>query len=139
LKNTFELDDAWTFIRTPAELKTILKNVPFSSEEVERKGNSIYMILLSAEPDALTGSRLKIKRNDVDELVPAGREVYWLRRSSKGEHVAPPPISEILDAPATVRSLHAIRQILDHIEHPKIEKPKLVKLEDATRSERSRQ
>jgi len=134
LRNTFELDDIWTFIRTPEQLKSIIREVPFGEPR-----NSIYVVLLPEELNTLSQNKLRIKRNDVDELVPAGREVYWVRRSGKGEHVPPPPISEILDSPATVRSLHALKQIVDELDHPKTAKPKLVKLDDAIRSERSRQ
>jgi uncharacterized protein (DUF1697 family) len=139
LKKAFDLDDVWTFIRTPSELAQLENGIPFSEDVVRDKGNSIFVVLLSSHLDPRTRARLQIRRNDVDELLPAEREVYWLRRSSKqGEHIAPPPISEILDSPATVRSLHAIQQILKEIEHPETSKPKLVKLEDATRSEQFR-
>lgn len=139
LRNTFDLDDVWTFIRTPGQLARLLAATPFSKEEGNSKGNSIFIVLLSEELDSLSANKLRIRRNEVDELVPTGREVYWMRRSSKGEHIAPPAISEILDSPATVRSIHAIQQILDQAENPKTQRPKLVKLEDATRPERSRQ
>jgi uncharacterized protein (DUF1697 family) len=139
LKKTFNLDDVWTFIRTPRELQQMQEELPFAEEVVNDEGNSIFVVLLSGHLDPRTRTKLQIKRNDVDQLLPTGREVYWLRRSSsKGEHIAPPPISEILDSPATVRSLHAIQQILDEIEHPTTKQPKLVKLDDATRSEQSR-
>lgn len=139
LRNTFEQNDIWTFIRTPDELHQILEGVPFSHKEVSDKGNSIYVVLLSEQLDQVASERIQIKRNEVDELEPAGREIYWLRRITKGEHIAPPPISEMLDSPATVRSLHAIQRILNEIEHPSTKRPRLVTLDDAIRSDRSRQ
>jgi len=139
LRNRFHLENVWTFLRTPKELAAIMDGLPFSKEEVDEKGNSIYVVLLSEELDKLAAQRIQIRRNDIDELVPSGREVYWLRRSAKREHIAPPSVSEIIDGPATVRSLHAIRQIIDEIENPKIEHPKLITLDEAIRSERSRQ
>ena len=135
LKNAFDLDHVWTFIRTPQELRRIIESVPFG--ESERAGNSIFVGLLSDAPDKVTAQRLEIRRTDVDELRVAGREIYWLRHNRE-EHVAPPPLSELLDAPATVRSLHAIEQILSDIDTPRA-KPKTISLDDAIRSERSRQ
>lgn len=135
LKNAFELDHVWTFIRTPQELRRIIDGVPFSEEE--REGNSIFVVLLAETPDKVTAQRLEVRRTNVDELRVAGREIYWLRRH-KAEHVAPPPISELLDSPATVRSAHALQQILSELDQPK-SKPKTISLDDAIRSERSRQ
>jgi uncharacterized protein (DUF1697 family) len=137
LKRTFNLDDVWTFIRTPDELSSLLRDIPFDREDVEAQGNSIFMVLLPAEPDAVTARKLRIRRNEVDELRLARREIYWLRRKSD-EQVPPPPISEILDAPATVRSLHTIRQIVDALSKPKA-KAGRVKPIETSRSERSRQ
>jgi uncharacterized protein (DUF1697 family) len=139
LRNTFGIENVWTFIRTPQELKAIIEGVPFSEADLSDKGNSTYVVLLSDELDRLAAERIQIRRNDIDELKPSGRAVYWLRRSTRREHIAPPSVSEILDTPATVRSLHAIVQIVNQIEHPATTKPKLIKLEDAIRSERSRQ
>jgi len=135
LRNAFELDHVWTFIRTPQDLKRIIEAVPFS--EAEKEGNSIYVVLLAEAPDKVTAQRLEVRRTDVDELRVAGREIYWLRQN-KGEHVAPPPLSELLDSPATVRSIHAMQQVLSELDKPR-SKPKTISLDDAIQSERSRQ
>ena len=137
IKRTFGVDDIWTFIRTAAELRDIITDLPYDSADVNEEGNSIFVVLLSEEPDSLTARRLRIKRNDVDELRLSRREIYWLRRRTEGEPVPPQPISEILDAPATVRSLHSLQQIVAQLDKPK-PKPR-VKIDDSTQSERSRQ
>lgn len=137
IKRTFELEDIWTFIRTPSELRSIVRELPYDEADVADEGNSIFVVLLSEEPDALTARRLRIKRNEVDELRLSRREIYWLRRRVEGEPIPPPPIADILDARATVRSLHTLQQIVAQLEKPRT-KPR-VKIEDSTQSERSRQ
>lgn len=137
IKRTFALDDVWTFIRTPVELRDIVRELPYDAADLAEEGNSLFVVLLSEVPDSLTARRLRIKRNEVDELRLARREIYWLRRRFEGQPVAPPPISDILDAPATVRSLHTLQQISTQLENPK-PKPR-VKIDDSTQSERSRQ
>jgi uncharacterized protein (DUF1697 family) len=139
LRKQFDLEDVWTFIRTPREIEQVIAAVPFSQSELDDKGNSIYVLLLSRELDDLAARRIQVRRTEVDVLKPAGSEVYWLRRADKGEHVAPPSLSELIDGPATVRSLHTMRQILEDLHKPVETHPKLVKLADAIRSERSRQ
>ena len=137
IKRSFGLDDVWTFIRTPAELREIVRDLPFEETDLTEKGNSIFVVLLSEQPDQITARRLRIKRNDVDELRLARREIYWLRRRS-ADPVPPPPISEILEAPATVRSLSTLKHIVSELDKPR-EKPRHVEPVEINPSERSRQ
>lgn len=111
LTKSLEADDIHVFIRTPEELVSILGSVPFPADEVDRDGNHLFVVFLGEEPDEHVKKQLKIRRNDVDELRLSGKEIYWLRRPSS-EQVPPPSLSEILDAPATVRSLHTISRLV---------------------------
>lgn len=137
LRRTFKTDDVWTFIRTSDEVREIVRDLPFDTADVKEKGNCLFVVLLSEEPDDLAVKRLRIKRTSIDELRLSRREIYWLRRRNEGEPVAPPPISEILNAPATVRSLATLQRIVT--DQTRKAKPAVrIKLDDATESERSR-
>jgi uncharacterized protein (DUF1697 family) len=111
LMKSLEAEGINVFIRTPQELLGILASVPFRPEDVRNDENHLFVVLLSEEPDERTAKQLKIRRTEVDELRLSGKEIYWLRRPSP-EQVPPPLLSEILDAPATVRSFHTIARIV---------------------------
>lgn len=138
LRRSLDDEAIWTFIRTPAELADIVARVPFEPEEIEREGSSLFVVLLSEHLDEHAEKQVRIRRNDVDELKLSGREIYWLRRQHD-EKVPPPPLSEFLDAHATVRSFHTIQQLADKYgdRHSKT-KPKSG-TSDSTESARSRQ
>jgi uncharacterized protein (DUF1697 family) len=100
------------FVRTPKDLADIASRNPFDAVESTSGGNLLFVVFLSEPPDERAERQLRIRRNDVDELRLSGREIFWLRRPSK-DTVSPPDLAEILDAPATVRSLTTIERLVD--------------------------
>lgn len=123
LRKSLGVEDLWVFVRTDEQLKSILHEVPFSGEDLNANGNLLFVVLLTHEPDDQVEKQLRIRRNDVDELRLRGTEIYWLRRPSN-EAVAPPSLSEMLDAPATVRSFHTIQRMVDSFTpRPRVEEP----------------
>jgi uncharacterized protein (DUF1697 family) len=112
LRKSLAVEDLWVFIRSAAQLQDIVDNVPFADEDLTATGNLLFIVLLTNEPDHQVERQLRIRRNDVDELKLRGTEIYWLRRPSN-EAVAPPSLSEMLDAPATVRSFHTISRMAE--------------------------
>jgi uncharacterized protein (DUF1697 family) len=111
LTKSLESEGIHVFIRTPEELLSILASVPFRSEDVRNDGNHLFVVLLSEEPDEHVKKQLRIKRTEVDDLRLNGKEIYWLRRESS-EQIPPPPLSDILDTPATVRSFQTIARLV---------------------------
>ena len=99
----------WTFIRTAEEVDRIVANVPFPDEDVHHEESSLFVILLSDELDERTEKQLRLRRGDQDQMLHvSGREIYWLRRDNDAE---PLPLAEILNAPATVRSLKTLIRV----------------------------
>lgn len=136
LRRSLDVEEIWTFIRTPKEIVEIVRDIPFASDDVNSEGNSLFVVLIAEEPDVHTAKQLRIRRSEVDELRVAGREIYWLRRPSD-DPVAPPPLSEILGVHATVRSLHTMMRLADR--YASTARPKrTVSDGDVTESERSR-
>lgn len=112
LNKVLDTHGVTAFIRTPRELADIVSRNPFDAAESRSDGNLLFVVFLSEPPDERTERQLKIRRNDVDELRLGGREIFWLRRPSR-EAVSPPDLAEILDMPATVRSLTTIERLID--------------------------
>lgn len=135
LKRSLDLDYVWTFIRTPAELGEVVNADPFAS--TAGKQDVSFLVLLSEAPDDRTAKALRIRRNESDELVPAGRHIYWLRHES-AEAGPPPSLREIIDAPATVRSLRSISSLVEqHLSQASRRKKSAAR--SLSQSERSRQ
>lgn len=135
LKRSLDLDHVWTFIRTPAELSEIVKAAPFPAEKEE--GDVAFLVLLSEEPDDRTARALRIRRSDSDELVPAGRHIYWLRYES-ADAGPPPSLREIIDAPATVRSFRTVSMLAEQYSSRGARRSDKPASGDATESVRSR-
>jgi uncharacterized protein (DUF1697 family) len=134
LKRSLDLDHVWTFIRTPAELSEVVKAAPFDPDRIENVVS--FLVLLSEEPDDRTARALRIRRNDWDELTPAGKHIYWVRRES--DDAGPPSsLGEIIDAPATVRSFRTISRLAERYS-PRAGTRSSKSAPDSTQSERSR-
>lgn len=112
LNNSLHTDGVSVFIRTPADLADIISRNPFDATESHSGENLLFVVFLSEPPDERTERQLRIRRNDVDELRLSEREIFWLRRPSR-ETVAPPDLADILDAPATVRSLSTLVRLVE--------------------------
>jgi uncharacterized protein (DUF1697 family) len=137
LRNSLAAEGIWTFIRTPEELSRIVADVPFPEEETTSAGNSLFVILLSGRLDERAARRLRVRRNDVDDLRVHGNEIYWLRRSTNEPH-PPPPLAEMLDAPATVRSFSTLARLAGKYSRSVRGARQAPPADDSTRSEQSR-
>ena len=69
-----------TFLRTPADLASIVAFRPFASEDVEAPGHTLYVAFLR---DALGGEdeqKMLSFRTERDDFRVHGRKLYWLCR-----------------------------------------------------------
>src|SRR5690606_22834003 len=67
-----------TFLRTPAELRTITSGLPFDDADV--KAGTVYVSFV-AEPVTNAAARAVLAlSNESNAFHVEGREVYWLRR-----------------------------------------------------------
>jgi uncharacterized protein (DUF1697 family) len=117
MRRSLNNDDIWTFIRTPAEIASIVRDIPFSAETLSKKENHLFVALLTDHLDDRTKRELRIRRSYNDEFVPADTHIYWLRHVTD-ESVAPQPLSEIVDTHATVRSLQTLLGLHNLISNP---------------------
>ena len=141
LKRSLQLEHVWTFIRTPDQLAKLVKNIPFTEEQLADEDNVSFVVMLSEELDPRAERQLRIRRTETDTLVPDGKHIYWLRHESPD--AGPPPLlSEIIDVPATVRSLQTLSRLARTYSgdqaRPQTERPN-GHSEETSQSEQSRQ
>lgn len=99
-----------TFLRTPAELHRIREYEPFAREELDR--HTLYVGLLQARPGRGAQQTLDALRTPTDELHVAGREIYWLLRSSFSQSkLSGASLENALGMPTTLRNINTVRRL----------------------------
>lgn len=102
-----------TFVRTRAEVATVVAAQPFPPSELATPTNTVHVGFLSAPLPPPVAAKLAAIRSAVDELRVIGREFYWLCRIRT-------PDSKIWSAPAlralklpssTMRNLSMLRRL----------------------------
>ncbi len=74
-----------TFIRSTSELVDVARYKPFLAEELETKGNVLYIGFLDDLPSDEAREKLLDLASEVDDFHVCGREVYWLCRTKMSE------------------------------------------------------
>ncbi len=100
-----------TFIRTPAEVRQCLANLPWDEATLE-PGETVLVVFLKQPPDVERAARLAQHQSPVDELRLLGREIYWRARAGvSGSRVRWPALTRDLGGPTTTRGATALRKI----------------------------
>ncbi len=102
-------------LRTSQELDWIIRNCPFSEEEVleaeySSEGESLYVSLLMYAPLQENIERFNAYKSESDEYRIAGREVFLLFHNSIRNSKLANNIQK-LDVPATVRNWKTINKL----------------------------
>ena len=99
-------------LRTATELKQIIQNCPFSEEEASSssKVESLYVSLLLRTPLQENMDCLKTYKNEDDEYLIEGREVFLLFRNSIRNSRLSSNLKK-LDVPSTVRNWKTINKL----------------------------
>ncbi len=109
--------EAHTFVRTPAELASIVACRPFAAEEVEKPGHSLYVGLLRDVPSGEATRKLLSLRSKMDDFRVLGRELYWLCRGKVTDSVVSwPVVAKTIAMPSTMRNLTTIQKLT--LAHP---------------------
>lgn len=104
--------EAATFVRTPADLATILETRPFPSEEVETPGFTVHVGFLRQALAAEDAARLRSFRTAMDEFHVAGRELYWLCRGKTTDSlVSWPKVTKLVPMASTMRNMTMLRKL----------------------------
>lgn len=102
-------------LRTAVELEHIIRNLPFSKEEVleaesSSEGESLYVSLLTQPPSQEEIEGLNIYRSKSDEYRIEKREIYLLFRHSIRNSKLANNLQK-LDIPSTVRNWKTINKL----------------------------
>jgi uncharacterized protein (DUF1697 family) len=101
-----------TFLRTPADLVTIVARRPFPAAELDNPAHALYIAFLGRPPDDETRQALLALANPVDQLFLLGREIYWLACRSRGESLlSGAQLERAARQPATVRNANTVRRL----------------------------
>lgn len=127
-----ETDDAWTlerkienrlreslgyevasFVRSASELADISRHQPFDASDLGAEAASLYIAFLPAPPSAEAEQKLLAHRNEVDDFLVHGREVYWQCRKTMSESSFSGALLEkTMGTPATVRNATTVRKLV---------------------------
>src|SRR5262245_5962635 len=101
-----------TFLRTPAELSAVARRKPFDDDGAA----NLYVGFLAQTPPASAIQALRACAGPVDDFRVAGREVYWLCRTSfSRSEFSGAKIEKLLGAPTTLRNITTVRRIADKL------------------------
>ena len=97
-----------TFLRTPEELAAIASRNPFGRIDQA----ALYVGFLTEAPVAPAVRALRDCASEVDDFRVAGREVYWLCRTSFSRtKFSGAKLEKILQAATTLRNITTVRRI----------------------------
>ena len=97
------------FVRTLRELQSIVSKSPFTAKANEMA----YVALLNQKPDRKSQQALLALKNEADNFVIKGREVYHLRRDREKSVLAKTSIEKVLKLPATTRNISTLQKIVE--------------------------
>jgi uncharacterized protein (DUF1697 family) len=101
-----------TFIRTPAELASIVRQRPFDAAAFDYERHRLYVGFLEARPSAAKARQVIGLRTPMDELHIAGRELYWGCRTSFSETaLTGSALERALGTPMTLRNVTTVRKL----------------------------
>lgn len=100
-----------TFLRTPAELTSVVRHRPFGDEEPDTEGG-LYVGFFGAPIDAARKRAVMALQSDANQLHVHGRELYWLRRERTMQTIAlGTKLERALGTPATFRNVTTVRKL----------------------------
>jgi uncharacterized protein (DUF1697 family) len=101
-----------TFIRTEAELTTIVDEQPFPLEALT-VAQAYNVAFLADALDAVAQKKVMGLRTDIDEFRVQGREVYWLCRKKQSESKFSNVVLErTIGRSATIRGVNTLQKLL---------------------------
>ena len=101
-----------TFIRTPAELLSVVRHQPFAPDVFDVEQHPLYIGFLAARPKADMIKQVVGLRSPVDEFHIQGRELYWgCRTRFSDSAVSGAALERALGMPMTMRNVTTVRKL----------------------------
>ena len=100
-------------LRTLPELAAIESYQPFAKNELNDKGNTLYVGFIGNTPGKTLAQKVEALATDVDGLKINGREIYWLLRTSFAEsRISGALLEKTLGTKVTYRNMNTVRRLL---------------------------
>jgi len=101
-----------TFVRTPAELASVVRHEPFATDVFDINQHPLYIGFLAGRPSADIVSKVVGLRSPVDELHIHRRELYWgCRTRFSDSAVSGAALERAIGMPMTIRNVTTVRKL----------------------------
>lgn len=108
-----------TFLRTPAELASIVRHRPFEPGVIDPDQHALYIGFLPRKPAADVARRVVALRTPVDEFHVHKRELYWgCRTRFSDSAVSGGLLERTIAMPMTVRNVTTVRKLAAKLGQP---------------------
>ena len=105
-----------TFVRTPAEMQSIVDHVPFPEPGVFREGDKMQVVFLKGPVPRPVAERIVALRTEIDELRVHGREIYWRYRGGISDSlVKPVAFARACQGEGTARNITTVRKLAEKL------------------------
>jgi uncharacterized protein (DUF1697 family) len=102
-----------TFLRTPDELTTLVRDEPFAQREATAQ---LWVGFLKSPALPVVRDRVLALRTDMDEFEVRGREAYWMCRTRMSDsRVSGAKLEKTLGVAATFRNVTTVRKLADRL------------------------
>ena len=103
-----------TFLRTPAELRSIVDRDPYSPVD---PADRVHVAFLEAPPTAAARDRIAALADDTNLFAVDGRELFWhWRRSVARTDYSGGVLERAARVPATLRNMNTVRRLLGKLD-----------------------
>ena len=104
--------DVETMVRSRGDIASIIEHV--ERRQLGPAGSvTLYVGFLKNRQSNGSEKAIAAMSNDVDELLVAGRELYWRCNKSFSEStVSGPKLGKLLDGPVTIRNFNTVQRII---------------------------
>lgn len=103
-----------TFIRTPAELLKLVEHKPFSDEDLNEEGHTVFVGFLPEEPGEEVVTALLGLQTRVDAFQCHGSHLYWLCRGKFGDSIfSGAKLEKCLKMATTIRNSNTVRRLVE--------------------------
>ena len=108
-----------TFVRTPAELSSVVGHKPFPPEVIHPTEHSLYIGFLASKPSADTTRKVVALRTPVDEFHIHKKELYWGCRTRISETaISGSVLEKTIGMAMTVRNITSVRKLVGKLSSP---------------------
>jgi uncharacterized protein (DUF1697 family) len=101
-----------TFVRSPAELASVVRHEPFASGAFDFTKHALYIGFLAGKPKPETVGKVVALKTALDEFHIQGRELYWGSRGRFSDSaVSGGALERAIGTPMTMRNVTTVRKL----------------------------